>query len=593
MLDANFDTIFSDLIDENTEALSFVQCLQEIMPDGLFRMYTLDGDGIGEAFSWQVSDEDRKKIFRALETGANLTSLELTDKEWVFGTNLERFEAFLVFQFPGLKRDLTRHPFDEKWLQGIIDHALLRQDYQEMATEKEQFVRQVETLKQQHGKLIEDNYRQYRINQEKEKEYAKRLESEIAAQTSELREKNIQLEKFSRLQSDFLANMSHELRTPMNAIIGFADLLSETTLDEDQNEYTKIISQSADTLLVLINDILDLAKIEAGKLNLESEPFDLDELAKNVIAMFRLPAQKKNIDLILDIDPKLPRVIIGDSTRLKQVLVNLAGNAMKFTEKGCIEIQIAHRQELDGGEQIAFSVRDTGIGIPPERQRAIFDKFTQADGSTTRKYGGTGLGLAICDQLVGIMGGGMAVESVVGEGSAFSFAIPLKSPAETTLRDEFCADEICAKGLQDEDVKKGKILLVEDNLVNQRLASIIVTKQGHDVEISSDGLEALEQLEREKFDVVLMDIQMPNMDGLAATRKIREIEADSKLREQYASLKGRLKPLTIIGLTAHARKEDEKSCLAAGMDGYLTKPIHKGKLIAVLGKFMQERQEEN
>ncbi len=594
MLETNFETIFADFVNEHAEALSFVQVLHEIVPDGSFQLHSKNGSLIGSIpSSWHLPEKVLEELLHDLKAGSKtFSSIEVADGGWLYGLTVEKYDVLLLCKFHSDQIDFTGQPLNVNLLQNIIEHALLKQECQEMITEKQQLVRQIDTLKKQHGKLIEDNYRQYRINQEREKEYAKRLEREIADQTSELREKNIQLEKFSRMQSDFLANMSHELRTPMNAIIGFADLLSDTALDEEQSEYTGIISQSADSLLVLINDILDLAKIEAGKLDLEEAPFDLTELVKNVAAMFKIPAEEKNIALSLQIHQKLPQIVVGDSTRLKQVLVNLAGNAMKFTENGSIDIRVDYEQEPHGSEHVKFSVRDTGIGIPPERQEAIFDKFTQADGTTTRKYGGTGLGLAICEQLVGLMRGDIGLESQVDKGSTFYFTIPLSRQEGVVEANPLCPST--DKKAQPESnrgiIGKARILLVEDNPVNQRLASIIIKQQGHEFDVAEDGLEALERLSREKYEVVLMDIQMPHMDGMTATKKIRTIEADPEVICQFVGLRDRAQPIKIIGLTAHARKEDEVACLEAGMDGFLSKPIHKEKLIATLNKHLAGRQ---
>jgi CheY-like chemotaxis protein len=272
---------------------------------------------------------------------------------------------------------------------------------------------------------------------------------------------------------------------------------------------------------------------------------------------------------------------MGDSNRLRQILINLAGNAMKFTEQGGIDIEVAYEAEAAGRIVSRFSVRDSGIGIPANRVEAIFEKFTQADGSTTRKYGGTGLGLAICLQLVEFMGGHLAVASEVGKGSTFSFVISLEEAPEETSSGQEHQEAVGAQG-----ASGGRILLVEDNAVNQRLAGILITRQGYEVEVASDGAEALEHLRHQVFDLVLMDVQMPNMDGMEATRRIREIEADPVLRQGYVGLRTLTRPLGIVGLTAHARKEDEAACYQAGMNGFLTKPIVKAKLVMILGEMM-------
>ena len=297
--------------------------------------------------------------------------------------------------------------------------------------------------------------------------------------------------------------------------------------------------------------------------------------------MFKIPAREKGVVVASTIDNRIPKRIMGDCNRLRQILTNLAGNAMKFTEQGGVAIEVAYERSAAGRIVSRFSVRDSGIGIPADRVEAIFEKFTQADGSTTRKYGGTGLGLAICLQLVELMGGHLVVASEEGKGSTFSFVIPLEeAPAEIISLHE--RKDAC----REKTVGGGKILLVEDNAVNQRLASILISREGYEVEVASDGTEALEHLRHQAFDLVLMDVQMPNMDGMEATRRIRAIEADPALRQDYVGLRALKQPLEIVGLTAHARKEDETACYEAGMNGFLTKPIIKAKLTMILGEKM-------
>ena len=589
MTEPTFDTIFDDLVDANAELVSFLASLDALLPEASMLLVSDTGALLEGAPPLAVALPVRDKLVREARAADGFVVGKSDSGARCHAIYLAKLPAVLIISCPAAQGDdRESEAAIISLLRNTLELALYRQEREMLVADHEQSVRQINILQQQHGKLIEDNYRQYRLNQEREKEYARKLESEIAKQTAELREANARLEEISRLKSDFLANMSHELRTPMNAIIGFSELLAETALAEEQRDYAKTISKSATSLLTLINDILDLAKIEAGKLELERLPFDLVEVLDNVVAMFTIPAKEKGVVVSCTIDSRIPKRIMGDGNRLRQVLVNLAGNAMKFTEKGTVDVRVSYECEAAGRIVGRFSVHDSGIGIPADRVEAIFEKFTQADGSTTRKYGGTGLGLAICLQLVELMGGHLAVESELGKGSTFYFEIPLEeAPAEIISLQEH--KEAC----REKAAAGGRILLVEDNAVNQRLASILITREGYEVDVASDGAEALEHLQHQAFDLVLMDVQMPNMDGMAATRRIRKIEADPALRQNYVGLRALKQPLAIIGLTAHARQEDERACYEAGMNGFLTKPIVKAKLTTILGEMMPRTGPEN
>ncbi len=582
MTEPTFDSIFDDLIDVNEELQSFMAILDGLLPEASMLLVSEAGAVLDGAHPLVLAQLARERLVHEARSTDGFVTGKSDNGGRCHALYLAKLSAVLILSCAAaLEDDWQPGSAITTLLRNTLELALYRQEREMLVAEHEQSVRQINILQQQHGKLIEDNYRQYRLNQEREKEYARKLESEIIKQTAELREANVRLEEISRLKSDFLANMSHELRTPMNAIIGFSELLAETPLAEEQLDYARTISQSATSLLTLINDILDLAKIEAGKLELERLPFDLAEVINNVVAMFKIPAREKGVVVACKIDSRIPKRIMGDSNRLRQILINLTGNAMKFTEQGGIDIEVAYEREAAGQIVSRFSVHDSGIGIPADRVGAIFEKFTQADGSTTRKYGGTGLGLAICLQLVELMGGRLAVESEVGKGSTFYFVIPLEeAPAEIISLQEH------REAGREKEVSGGRILLVEDNAVNQRLASILITRQGYEVEVASDGAEALEHLQHQAFDLVLMDVQMPNMDGMEATRRIRAIEADPALRQSYVGLRALGQPLGIVGLTAHARKEDETACYEAGMTGFLTKPIIKAKLALILNEMM-------
>ena len=582
MPEPDFDNVFSDLMDGDEELNAFYQVLHAKLPKAFIQLHGDNGVVLPTEQECPCSAEWVEFLLtRISDSGEEMIAEKGKNGEWCYGIRIDEVNSVLLISLPGRMENMIDEPHGRNLLRGVIDLALLQQEQQLLVIENEQIFRQIDVLNQKHAALVEDNFRQYRLIQEKEKEYARTLESEIDHQTAELRKTNARLEEASRLQSEFLANMSHELRTPMNAIIGFSDLLLETELNKEADDYAKTINSAGLSLLVLIDDILDLAKIEAGRVELDNAPFDMREMVDGVAGLFRIPAREKNLVFSVDIASELPAQLVGDTNRLRQILINLVGNAMKFTEVGEVKIVVGLKSLQRDRAKVDFTVRDSGIGIPKARQKAVFDKFTQADGSTTRIYGGTGLGLAICHHLVQLMGGDIKVQSVEGEGSSFIFSLPMQVceqdvPSVTRSRKKADAPQVeSASGPM-------RVLLVEDNIVNQRLASIIIKKQGCEVVVAGDGLEALAQLEKNTFDLVLMDVQMPNMDGLAATRKIREIEASAAKREKYVGLSDLPGPLSIIGLTAHARKEDEQTCYRAGMNGFLSKPIIRARLEAVL-----------
>lgn len=579
MFDEQLDEIFEDLTDDLAELRVVLEPLRALVPEGFFQLCDDHGRICSLPENFAIESDARRQLLADALREHGLISF-VRDGKRFYGYRLPGGEATLLFHLPQLKNDLLIDPFRRDCFLNTIQLALLNRINQETVIENRQLQRHIKGLGKQHQKLIDENYQQYLHLQEKEKEYARELESEIARQTKELREANVRLEEASRMKGEFLANMSHELRTPMNAIIGFAGLLAESSLDEEQADFVETIRKSSASLLVLINDILDLAKIEAGKLDLEEIPFELHGLLKSVTDMFRSQALDKKNKLTFVQDKKLSARFMGDENRLRQVLINLTGNAMKFTKNGTVEVLADLVKQEGDRNAIRFAVRDSGIGIPPERQAAIFEKFTQADGSTTRKYGGTGLGLSISCQLVELMQGEVQLESAVGKGSTFFFIISLPEAVEKT--EIAVKAKIASAEPSDEVKRKLRVLVVEDNPVNQKLATLLIKRQGCEVDVAGDGLQALEKLKEFQFDLILMDVQMPQMDGHEATRKIREIEATSA-RIEYAGLAG-IDPVEIVGLTAHARKEDEQKCYDSGMNGFLTKPIIRDKLNEILKK---------
>ncbi len=578
-MDDLFAAVFDELVDSHEEPLALIEAMSSMLPGVCMASVREDGEVIG-ALPAETTGILDSLLARARET-SQIVSAENSKGGWGYAFCLEPPDI-MVFSLPAYAGDICADPILLQLCTNTFELALVRQEKSEALLESGQLHRQIGVLKKQHAKLIDDNHGQYLLLQEKEKEYAKELEHEIALQTKEVRAKNQQLEDASRLKSEFLANMSHELRTPMNAIIGFSGLLAETELNEAQDDFVQTINKAADSLLVLINDILDLAKVESGKLELASDTINLEDLAHSVGDMLAAQAASRGNSITVNVDSCLPLQVSGDEVRLRQVLINLVGNALKFTENGFVDIGLKGGGGA-GKDLVVFEVRDTGIGIPVHRLDAIFEKFTQADGSTTRKYGGTGLGLSICYQLVDLMAGKITVESAEGVGSVFRCIIPL--PQVSAEARQVKQQAITDPGSTDEYVGSIAVLLVEDNLVNQKLASLLIKRQGCEVDVAGDGLEALERLQNEKFDLVLMDIQMPNMDGLEATRKIREIEGLAGERERYVSLQVEETRIPIIGLTASARAEDEQRCYEAGMDGFLSKPINKDKFAATLNSY--------
>lgn len=378
-------------------------------------------------------------------------------------------------------------------------------------------------------------------------------------------------------KGEFLANMSHELRTPMNGIIGMTGLALETTLNDDQREYLSSANFSANSLLAIIDDILDFSQIEGRRLALKKMPFDLRACLEQALAPLSLEAAGKGLAFERSIEAAdTAGVLLGDPARLRQILINLVGNAVKFTSRGSVSVSVNMVEQSTTSKVLEFCISDTGIGIPREKQKLIFEAFTQADGSSTRQFGGMGLGLAICSQMVALMNGKIWLESEVGRGSNFYFTATFELPEGATNNGQSALPKTAE--LANEESKQARkdtplrILVVEDNKVNQRLAARLLEKRGHQVTLAANGREALCALERSnwEFDGVLMDIQMPEMDGIEATREIRRIEPGGEKR------------IPIIALTAHAMERDKERCFAAGMDRHLAKPIQTELLLAVL-----------
>lgn len=457
------------------------------------------------------------------------------------------------------------HPLNE--LYRII--LLLRSDLLELKQKEEKQTQETRSALEDAHRLNE------RLAEEKHKAEEKdKIQQELI---ENLKKARLEAEIANKAKSEFLANISHEVRTPLHAVIGMTELLVETKLDKDQRYYTDTLYSSAKILLMLINDILDFSRIDAGQIDEEKEVFDLRQLFLDIITVMKEKASCKGLVLAGDIDENIPGTLFGYSGYMKQVLLNLIQNAIKFTYRGHVMVEARVVSETDEEVVLRITVKDTGIGIPEERQNQIFEPFTQLDASSTRKEGGTGLGLAIVKKLVAFMGGDVKLESNEREGSTFTFSLSFEKVKvddsyEKKMDDTVSGDTLHAEA--EKELEENNILLVEDNMINQKVAKAMLEKMGYKIDIAFNGAEAVDALQQKQYGLVLMDLQMPVMDGYEATRTIRK--SDQVLNSE----------VPIVAMTANATKEDRQQCLDAGMDDYVPKPVERKVMKSMLQRWL-------
>ncbi len=711
----NSFAIFNQPVTTSTEIMEFL----DLLADSGGEHFYLCIDEEGKEYSAGMPAlrpplSAMKEVFSQIEKGLQAPSILTTGDGALYLFPLPEMKATLLFSAGDPCRDICPTSFS---ITGIVKlcRALLqsRQDLektlQRLHIQKKQFDRKFSVLENKYQTILEENEKSYQTIQEQQAGYSKTLQSEIEIQTRQLREATAAAEAANIAKSEFLASMSHEIRTPMNGIIGFTDMLLSSELDNEQKDSALTIKRSGEALLGLINDILDFSKVEAGHMELETIDFDPEITAHDVCDMIRPKIADRQIEMLCRIDEKLPATVVGDPGRFRQVLVNLLGNAVKFTKSGELELSIEVEQETEDTMILHSKIRDTGIGIDPSKTETIFEAFKQADGSTTRKYGGTGLGLSICRKIAQLMEGQVWAESIPGKGSLFHFtAVMHKSKGVhpkianietlkntrillvddnstnndilfkilhpyditlTILTDEtraiptlIAADEkdipfdaaildlqlplisgfdlarqiratatashsipllaytasaekiagrcreagfnafltkptrravllktlariidssqdgdspqeetklVTQYSIREEIKHASRILLAEDNLVNQKLTTMMLGKAGYIVQVVGNGLLAVETYGKNPglYDLILMDIQMPEMDGLEATRRIRELGFTD---------------IPIIAMTANAMKGDREKCLEAGMNDYISKPIKRETVFKIL-----------
>ena len=607
-----YDLIFLDYLMPDTDGISFLKKIRDLDIETPVIFVTSQGDekiasqailsgasdyipktlltpdGVSQSIRNTIKLHESLKLRKAAELELKINSNRLLEAHklakigsWEINmSNNEMYfsdEFFAIFEAE--RENITSIDYFKSCFTDVKDLALFKKNLKSvMATNAETQFHHSITSKKGNVKYINQYIKC--LNDEKNKPYKilgtiqdisdqKRTELELI-RAKELAEKAVVIKE------QFLTNMSHEIRTPMNGIIGFARILENTNLNDDQKQSVLAIKKAGENLMVIINDILDFSKIEADKMTLEEVDFSLSKTINSVIELLFQNASEKKIKLLCDIDPLIDDNLIGDPTKLIQILLNLVGNALKFTEKGFVELIVTKVEESDFDTSLRFVIIDTGIGIPSDKIDSIFESFNQASNETTRKYGGTGLGLTITKKLVELQGGKISVESTIGKGSEFSFSLHFKKAQKGMVINTQANDS----AINPDFLKDAKILLVEDNELNQLLAIKVFEKWNKKIDVAANGKIAIEKINNNTYDIILMDIQMPEMDGLELTSYIRKNMGEKS-------------NTPIIALTAHATVDEERKCLENGMDDYLSKPYDFNVLLSKIYKNLRKNKVNN
>ena len=586
-----YDLIFLDYLMPDTDGITFLKKIRDLDIETPVIFVTSQGDekiasqailsgasdyipktlltpdGVSQSIRNTIKLHESLKLRKAAELELKINSNRLLEahklaKIGSWEINMSNNEIYFSDEFFAIfeveRQKITSIDYFKSFFTDVKDLALFKNNLKSvMATNAETQFHHSITSKKGNVKYINQYIKC--LNDEKNKPYKilgtiQDISEQKITELELIRAKEL-AEKAVVIKEQFLANMSHEIRTPMNGIIGFARILESTNLDDNQKQSVEAIKKAGQNLMYIINDILDFSKIEADKMTLEEVDFSLSRTVNSVIELLFQNASEKKIKLLCDIDPKINDNIIGDPTKLIQILLNLVGNALKFTEKGFVELIVSEIEETETETLLKFVIVDTGIGIPTDKIDSVFESFNQASNETTRRYGGTGLGLTITKKLVELQGGKIKVESTVSEGSEFSFYLKYKKVQKGMLIDT----HVNSSTIDSDFLKDIKILLVEDNELNQLLAVKVFEKWNKKIDIVDNGKLAIEKITNNTYDIILMDIQMPEMDGLELTSYIRENMGEKSV-------------IPIIALTAHATVDEEQKCLDSGMNDYLSKP---------------------